>query len=300
MPKKIWTEDGLFRFDPAAAYAWRLYDDITVATVAFNRLDCTQKLVESCLRHIRLPFRLLVVDNGSEDGTGEYLAALKDQVSNVEIVANRSNVGLPRALLQIRDAIDDGVLLYFDNDLEILSNYAAVHVLKAYQALKLGLGHDDVALGLRLINAEEYGFRHAIRHELFPIPAEHGALPRSSYATNVAGGVDGESVAEEVVIGWTDHLLGGSLICPVRLFKRVRYEDCFPKYIGGTDSFTTSEFVRLGVRMGYIENGPVARHNDWPYSAEKAELYERLLQQRATVDRHYLKWKLRSLLSRRG
>ncbi len=50
--------------------------------------------------------------------------------------------------------------------------------------------------------------------------------------------------------------------------------------------------------MGYVENGPVARHNDWPYSAEKVQLFENLMARRATLDRHYVKWKLRSLLGR--
>ncbi len=126
----------MFRFDPARSYRWRMYDEITVATVAFNRLDCTQKLIESILRHIHLPFRWLVVDNGERGWHGRVPAGPRGARAGTRHDRNRSNVGLPRALLQIRRALGDGLLIYFDNDVEILFELCRGPLLKAFQALK--------------------------------------------------------------------------------------------------------------------------------------------------------------------
>ena len=60
----------------------------------------------------------------------------------------------------------------------------------------------------------------------------------------------------------------------------------------------SAELMRLGVPMGYIENGPVLRHNDWPYTEEKIKLYEQLATTRAVADLSYFRWKFRNLAGR--
>ncbi|MGH7044673.1 MAG: hypothetical protein ACREFY_21415, partial [Acetobacteraceae bacterium] len=73
---------------------------------------------------------------------------------------------------------------------------------------------------------------------------------------------------------------------------------CYPMKLGGDEAFIMRELDRLGAPAGYIENGPVARHNDWPYSEAKIALYSRLTQERAVTDLPWLRWKLRRLLGR--
>jgi hypothetical protein len=68
--------------------------------------------------------------------------------------------------------------------------------------------------------------------------------------------------------------------------------------IGGDDAFMSSEMQRLGVPFGYIENGPVARHNDWPYTEDKIAFYESIATTRAVTDRHYVRWKLGQVVRR--
>lgn len=41
--------------------------------VTYNRLDCTQKAIKSYLETVTVPYTLVVVDNGSTDGTVEWL-----------------------------------------------------------------------------------------------------------------------------------------------------------------------------------------------------------------------------------
>ncbi len=291
----------LFAFDPAQPYAWRVFERVTVATVTFNRLSHTRDFFRGLLRHTHLPIEMIAVDNASEDGTAEYLRGLAGEIEGFRLIENGRNVGKGRALLQIRDAVSDGLAVLFDNDIEILSNYWLVHLLKAFHAVRLRSGSSDVAFGMRLLNCEEYGFRFAGRREVLPIATRDNAPPRTSFAAVSKDSPERDHLLdEEVVVGWTDFLLGGCTALPVSVFKQVQLEDLYPMRLGGEDPFMSAELRRLGVPFGYIENGPVARHNDWPYTEEKIALYSRLTRERAVTDLPYLRWKLLALGRRLG
>ena len=102
------------------------------------------------------------------------------------------------------------------------------------------------------------------------------------------------------MLGWTEHLCGGAWSCPVPLYKQIEWERLYPKYLGGEDGFYTAECKRLGAGVAYIENGPIVRHNDWPYTEDKIKLYERLTQTRAVFDWPYMKQKLKRIFGLRG
>ncbi|MBK9385247.1 MAG: glycosyltransferase family 2 protein [Planctomycetes bacterium] len=291
----------LFEYEPARSYRWQVFPRVTVATMTFNRLAHTRKFLESLYLRTHVPFELLVLDNASEDGTREHLRELEQSRSNVRLILNAKNVGLGRGLLQIRDAVDSDLLVFFDNDIEILSNYWLVHLQKAYHAYRLAHADLRVSLGLRMINQEEYGFRFASRMELLPIPAAQNELPRTSFSKYSKDDASEERrLEEEVVIGWTEHLCGGAWSCPVALYKQIEWERHYPKFLGGEDGFFTAECARAGAGVAYVENGPIVRHNDWPYTQEKIELYRRLTQTRAVTDWTLVKQKLWRLLGRRG
>lgn len=47
--------------------------------ITYNRLDCTQQAVASYLETVTLPFTLVIVDNGSTDGTVEWLEGFQKE-----------------------------------------------------------------------------------------------------------------------------------------------------------------------------------------------------------------------------
>lgn len=291
----------LFACEPGRVYRWQPFPRTTVATITFNRLAHTKAFLTSLYRTTQMPFELLILDNDSQDGSREFLREFAATTSNVRLIENRKNVGLGRGLLQIRDAVDGDLLVFFDNDIEILSSYWLVHVQKAYHAWRLAQPGRPVSLGLRMINQEEYGFRWARSMRTLPIPAAHNELPRTSYAKFGKDDPDpARRLEEEVVLGVTDHLCGGAWSCPVPLYKQVEWERLYPKFLGGEDGFYTAELARLGAEVAYIENGPIVRHNDWPYTEDKIALYRRLTRTRAVLDWAYVKQKLRHLFGRRG
>ncbi len=290
----------LFAYEAGRRYCWEPFPRVTVATITFNRLAHTQTFLASLYRKTQTPFDLLILDNDSHDGSREWLRDFAAKTANVRLVENRKNVGLGRGLLQIRDEVDGDLLAYFDNDIEILSTYWIVHLQKAYCAWRLAHREQPIALGLRMLNQEEYGFRNAQRIQVLPLSAANNELPRTSFAKWSKDDPDpAHRLEEEVVLGFTDHLCGGAWSCAVPLYKQVQWEKLYPKYLGGEDGFFTAECRRLGAEVAYIENGPIVRHNDWPYTEDKIALYQRLTQTRAVFDWPYVKQKLGSMFGRR-
>ena len=135
---------------------------------------------------------------------------------------------------------------------------------------------------------------------MLEIPTERNAPPRTSYAAVSKDDSDAAHALDEaVVIGWTEFLTGNSVLSlPTALFRKMPMNDQYPKFIGGVDSYFCRVLTETGGRLAYIENGPVARHNDWPYSESKIEVYRTLIDQPATRDLYYLRWKIRNLLRR--
>jgi FkbM family methyltransferase len=77
-----------------------------------NQLDFTRQCLESIRAHTPEAHEVIVVDNGSSDGTAEYLRSLP----GVKVVQNDTNRGFPAAVNQgIREAVGRQVLL-LNND----------------------------------------------------------------------------------------------------------------------------------------------------------------------------------------
>ncbi len=67
----------------------------------WNQLEFTRLCVRAVMRHTRSPWELIVVNNGSTDGTGDYLAGLQDASPvPVTVIANSINRGFPAAINQ--------------------------------------------------------------------------------------------------------------------------------------------------------------------------------------------------------
>ena len=207
-----------------------------------------------------------------------------------------------RAYHQFHKAGTDGLVVIFDNDVELLSNYWLLHVQKAFHAIRVNKGDTDVVTGLRVINCDEYGFRYTGTHEALFVPSGENSMPRCSFSTVIKDSSETDHLLDEtVVMGWTDFITGNSVIAiPAALLKSLPLDDQFPLFIGGVDSYFSACIQKSGAKMGYIENGPVARHNDWPYTEEKIAAYEAMKGRRASLDLHYLRWKFRDFRRRLG
>lgn len=70
---------------------------VNIGMISFNRLDFTRQAIEALLFHTRFPHVLTVVDNGSRDGSREYLLEQKRRGTIRNLVILDENVGVARA-----------------------------------------------------------------------------------------------------------------------------------------------------------------------------------------------------------
>src|SRR5262245_44156020 len=82
-----------------------------------DQLPFTQHCLQALLRLTRPTWELIVIDNGSADGTGLYLAGVRDGAPvPVTLISNRENVGFPRAINQGLQAASGEFLVLLNND----------------------------------------------------------------------------------------------------------------------------------------------------------------------------------------
>lgn len=85
---------------------------VTLDNLAFNRL-----CLESVIANTDSPsYEIIVVDNGSQDGTTDYLRSLARRLANVRVVFNERNLGFSAAANQGLAKATGDVLVLLNND----------------------------------------------------------------------------------------------------------------------------------------------------------------------------------------
>jgi glycosyltransferase involved in cell wall biosynthesis len=91
----------------------------SVLVVCCDGLEYTRPCLESVLAQTRPPFELVIVDNGSSDGTAAYLEALRARpapAERVELIRNMQNRGYPAAANQALACARGEYLVLLNND----------------------------------------------------------------------------------------------------------------------------------------------------------------------------------------
>lgn len=98
----------------------------SIIVLTLNQIDYTRKCINSLLRHTGNPFELIVVDNGSTDGTRDYLKDIQRKDSacvRIRIIENSKNAGFPRGnnqgLLESRGRY----VVFLNNDVVVSSGW---------------------------------------------------------------------------------------------------------------------------------------------------------------------------------
>ncbi|MCS7263876.1 MAG: glycosyltransferase [Armatimonadetes bacterium] len=68
---------------------------VSIIVLNWNNLPYLRQCVDSVFAHTRPPFELIIVDNGSTDGSIRYLQELVRQHRNVKVILNERNIGAP-------------------------------------------------------------------------------------------------------------------------------------------------------------------------------------------------------------
>jgi GT2 family glycosyltransferase len=89
----------------------------SVIVPCFSQLEFTRHCLTALFRHTRAPWELIVVDNGSTDGTAMYLAGVQDASPvPITVVSNPANRGYASAVNHGLTAALGDFLVLLDND----------------------------------------------------------------------------------------------------------------------------------------------------------------------------------------
>lgn len=195
---------------------------VAVFTLTMDRLDYTKRMLDSLAASTRLPYDHYIVDNGSTDGTRDFLSSGAAGVKRV--VWNAANVGISEGSNQALEAIGDGYdyIVKVDNDCEFVDEgwlEALVSVCEA-RGRRIVLSPRVDGLG----------------------PGLEGGHPRSSWV-ECAG----------YRLGLTTHVGGICAFAPAEVYEGYRFER---NPLHGLQDVLFSAFVRLdlGYEMGYVED----------------------------------------------
>jgi GT2 family glycosyltransferase len=92
-------------------------DSCDIVIPVWNQLDVTKQCVDSIVRRTDVPFRLIMIDNGSESPTRDYMRGLAAEKGlNLLLIRNGSNLGFVKAVNQGLKAADSPYVCIMNND----------------------------------------------------------------------------------------------------------------------------------------------------------------------------------------
>jgi GT2 family glycosyltransferase len=137
----------------------------------YNRLDFTKRMLDSFLKNTTSPYHLLIVDNGSTDGTPDYLHEMFDRSEYqnclaVKLQLNLENKGIAVGRnqgLKLAEQFKDEYLSTLDNDIEFPVNWLedCIDILKANPHFAVGMNFEHTKYPLQTINGKEFQVKPA-------------------------------------------------------------------------------------------------------------------------------------------
>jgi glycosyltransferase involved in cell wall biosynthesis len=125
-------------FDPTLCKVWAtktLFGEakplkVAIFTLTYNRLDYTKRMFSAVKKFTNYQYDHYVVDNGSTDGTVEYLGK-----KDLKVIYNKVNVGISKASNQALDAIGNNydIIIKMDNDCEVESDKWLETIIDVYE-----------------------------------------------------------------------------------------------------------------------------------------------------------------------
>ncbi|MEW5877089.1 MAG: glycosyltransferase [Acidobacteriota bacterium] len=105
------------RFEMLIPHVAAAFPKVSIVVVTYNNLDLTRQCLESVLTRTEWPnYELFVVDNGSTDGTPEYLWELASKDSRLRVICNPENRGFAAANNQALRLAEGEFLVLLNND----------------------------------------------------------------------------------------------------------------------------------------------------------------------------------------
>ncbi|MBS3140778.1 glycosyltransferase family 2 protein [Candidatus Woesearchaeota archaeon] len=136
--------------------------NLSIVIPSFNRKDDLERCINSILSQNYEDYEIIIVDNGSKDGTREFLKNLKQKLnSRLKLILNSSNIGASEARNQALRIITSKYVLFLDSDAELKSENTLqlmLNLMESNERKKIGqLGGEIINGKIRLGNSERNG-----------------------------------------------------------------------------------------------------------------------------------------------
>jgi GT2 family glycosyltransferase/tetratricopeptide (TPR) repeat protein len=89
---------------------------VSIVVLVHNQLEHTRRCFGSVRAHTSLPYELIVVDNGSTDGTVEYLGTIVGEHPRLRVIRNEKNLGFAKGNNQGLARAQGDCVLLLNND----------------------------------------------------------------------------------------------------------------------------------------------------------------------------------------
>jgi GT2 family glycosyltransferase/Tfp pilus assembly protein PilF/SAM-dependent methyltransferase len=114
----------------------------SIIITTYNQLKFTEKCIESIFNYAIVPFELIVVDNGSSDGTVEYLESEvlgRNTAVRIKIIKNKENKGFAGGNNQGIAAATGDYILLLNNDTVVTPGWLELLINCAERNSKIGI-----------------------------------------------------------------------------------------------------------------------------------------------------------------
>lgn len=225
---------------------------VAIFSITYDRLDYTKECFEQMYKTAGYNFDHFIIDNGSQDGTPEYLESLENPNGNVIVYCNTKNTGISHASNQALDIIKSygkyDAIMKVDNDCFFKNNgwlKTMIDVHRVFPRFALSCFVD----GLR---------------------DNPGGAPRADYIT-----INNE------LVGVTKHLGGICHFVSSRAYDNFRWDE--ESFLHGVQDMEFSMFLDYnGFYQGYLESwfcehkdGTEGQHKKYKDYFERRKLEKR-------------------------
>lgn len=95
------------------------FKQVSIVLAAFNALEYTRTCLESIIKYTSVPYELILVNNGSSDGTKEHF----ETIPGAHLIHNETNLGFSRGYNQGIKASSGKYVVLINNDCIVSSNW---------------------------------------------------------------------------------------------------------------------------------------------------------------------------------
>jgi GT2 family glycosyltransferase len=159
---------SIYSYVAAYHFEETMQENVSVMMITYNRLDLTKRMLENFFANTDTPYRLIVIDNGSVDGTPQFLENMKPTDNqyciSYDYLLNKENRGIAigrNQALKIANQYDDPWLSTMDNDVEVPNGWLkeCIEIIKANPNYCIGVNMEDVRYPLVTKNGKKLQFK---------------------------------------------------------------------------------------------------------------------------------------------